>query len=748
MGDIGASRTSSPVAFPPSCVPHPREGALAVVCAISGSYIPSDPISCDLRHLVCIPALTIRSDQQKRFQLLSLLEVFEQAEDTAALAHISPGVGVALHDLLLGLMYETGVHPRTESEWQEWVEERRPLDEVAHKLSGSEYDGRLDLGHPVRPFGQNADLAPHLARHGYGPAQLDVERAGDGAQLAEHVHLHHERRPTAAEALAALLVMHGYDTGGRMMAQNDWLGRAFTYGALGRNALRVRNFAIGRSLADTLRLNIAPVARSRAGKFNFTWNDGRPDRRVFTGPAAARARPVAGPADLSSWLGRSVLMSLARRPDGEIVVDRVLVGAGELMEPLPPDLLQDCALVGGRPQQARADRALWRSASALYAGAASAPEDAKGADLFSRLEGLGRRVEIWSVALLTSQSSFVGWVSDTFPFVGALRQELYRAAVDGAAWCEKAERAAAGAAAVARDVAYPRARPDERKRALARLLAAPLLWARYEEAFHRLLEDVASGPDTEQARTRFAVRIAETTRTSVQESLRSLPPSGVGLEARLRALARLDTALANPRAFPPEFLEATMPPVASSPTAVTSPGRSLAGWLAGLVQSRNHDLLKALTVPGHLHEVEAQSRARQFAPREDEEAAYLLTARLFARYHRGIPSLDPVRIFGAGDLGAACRRIGAGRSKGAGDPGVQRLFRLLVASSPLQQVEQSYLYQAIDRLRAAHAIPPHWATLAEDLAGWGRGEAVRDRWGASFYTPGVQARRKVTASAL
>lgn len=115
-----------------------------------------------------MPALTIGSDLGKRFQLLNLLETFERAEDIPGLAHQSPGALIALHDLLLGLMYETGVHPRTQEQWREWVEDRHPLDEVAKVLSGSEYDGRLDLFHPERPFGQNPALLPFLGRHGYG----------------------------------------------------------------------------------------------------------------------------------------------------------------------------------------------------------------------------------------------------------------------------------------------------------------------------------------------------------------------------------------------------------------------------------------------------------------------------------------------------------------------------------------------------------------------------------------------------
>ncbi|MFK0017026.1 type I-E CRISPR-associated protein Cse2/CasB [Streptomyces sp. NPDC091027] len=704
---------------------------------ISTIEVPSDRISYDLRYEVCMPALTIGSDQGKGFRLLPLLETIEAAEDIA-LAHRSPGTFIALHDFLLALMYAADVYPRTERQWLEWVEDRRPLDEVAKALSGSEFDGLLDLFHPERPLGQNADLLPLLPQHGYGPAQLDIERAGHSAQLAEHVHLHHERRPPAHEAFAAMLVMHGYDTGGRMMAQNEWLGRAFTYGVLGRNAMRVRNLAMGRSLADTLRLNITPVAASAAGRVNLSWSDPRADRRVFTGPSTGRARPVDGPADLHSWLGRSVALAPARRADGEIVVDRVLVGGGELMTPLPPSLLQDAVLVAGRPQQARVDRALWRTSSALYAGAD--PDNAKGIDLFSRLEGLGRRVEILSVGLLTAKSSFLGWVSETFPFVGALREELYLAATDGARWCEKAERAAAGAAAVARDTAFPRARPDERKQLLARLLAAPQLWARYEEHFHQLLDSVASGGCERTARARFAIGLVATTRASMRESLSSLPESGTGFQARLQALARLDASLRNPRAFPSEFLEATVPTATSaSPAEATTDSRALAAWLSALVTSRNHTLLKALTVPDHHHATEARSLACRFAGTDETKAAHLLTARLFARYHRAIPTTDPVRVYGSGDLGTACRRIGAGRERGARDPGVARLFRLLVMAN--HKVEETHLFHAVERLRSVAAVPPHWATLADDLSAWSSDGRVRERWGESFYTPGARPRR-------
>ncbi len=749
---------------------------MSTLATIHSTSETVDRIHYDLRHESCITALTIGPDQAKQLSQLSVTEVFEQAEDILGLVHISPGVRMALYELLLGLLYATGVHPRSNREWREWVLQRHSLAEAADVLR-AEFDGQLDLFHPERPFGQNSLLGPFMETHGYGPAQLDIERAGDGAQLEDHVHLHHTWRPTAAEALAAMLTKHMYDPGGRMMAKNGWLGRSFTYGALGRNATRVRNLAIGDCLADTLRLNLAPV--KRAGTFNFSWTKGCQDRRTFTGDGANMPRTPDGPADLHSWLGRSILLSPAIGPDGAIVVDRVLVGAGDLMEELPHTLLQDAVLVDGRPQQVRSDTALWRSAAALYAGAGSQdPKNAKDEDLFARLTKVKRKVDIWSVGLITSQRTLVGWVSDTYPFVGTQLRPLHLAAVDGAAWCAAAERAVRSGAAVARDIAYPNARPEERKAILDRLHPGPLLWARFEGAFHELLDAIAAAdedPPEEhslihaQARADFARSVTALSRAALDEGLRSLPPSGLALEAQVKAEGRLAKALASDRTFPAEFLEANMPPspapsltapaapsdaplaeeeLGSEPKAKTTPGRAFARWLVSLVETRNHDFLKPLkeSAPsGALRgeALEALAVAAAFAPREAQRPAYELTAHLFARYHAAMPTMEWARLYGSGDMGSACRRIGLGHSRGPADPGGLAVFRRLTGD---RAVPAAVLSEAVDRLRAAEAVPPHWASLVEDLADWPRRqESVRKEWARSFYTPASRARQTATS---
>ncbi|MFD9531117.1 type I-E CRISPR-associated protein Cse2/CasB [Streptomyces goshikiensis] len=758
--------------------PQGRVPTLATICSTSESV---DRISYDLCRESCITALTIGPDQAKQLAELTIPEVYEQAEDILGLAHISPGVRMALYRLLLGLLYITGVYPRTEREARQWVLQRHPLSEAADVLR-SKFKDKLDLFHPVRPFGQNILLAPFMADHGYGPAQLDIERAGNGAQLEDHVHLHHPWRPTPAEALAAMLTKHLYDPGGRMMAQNSWLGRSFTYGALGQGATRVLNLAMGDSLADTLRLNLAPA--KRAGTFNFTWTEGCPDRRTFTGDGANLPRRPDGPADLHSWLGRSILLQPAALPDGTVVVDRVLVGAGDLMEELPHALLQDAVLVGGRPQQARAETALWRSASALYAGAGSQdPGNAKDEDLFARLTKLKRKVDIWSVGLITSQRTLVSWVSDTYPFVGTQVRPLHLAAVDGAAWCAAAEKAVWSGAAAARGIAFPNARPEERKVILERLHPGPVLWARFEGVFHELLDAIAASDEHAaeqqplvhaQARADFARSVVAVSQAALEAGLRSLPASGLALEALVKAEARLTKALSNPRAFPAEFLEATMPPtpdVDAPPSAGSAPSSdsplraagtetestaktkaapsgAFAHWLVSLVETRNHGFLKPLkeSLPSAAlrgEALEALSLAADFAPREGQRSAYELTAHLFARYHAAMPTLDRARLYGSGDMGAACRRIGLGFARGPADPGSLALFRRLTGD---RSVPAMVLSEAVDRLRAGGSVPPHWASLVEDLADWPRRqESVRKEWARSFYTPASRARQNPKA---
>ncbi|MFF7994818.1 type I-E CRISPR-associated protein Cse1/CasA [Kitasatospora xanthocidica] len=487
---------------------------------------------------------------------LGLVELLRGAEGFAALVGSTPGEEIAVLEYLLAILYAAGHAPVDADEWQHWVEERHPLAPAADWLAGQP-DDHWDLFHPERPLGQNALLAPFMAEHGVGTAQLVIERAGDYNQFFDKVHLHDPEPMRPDAAFRAMLAQHAYGLGGRAMAKADWLGPQLTYQAVGRLGTRVRVVATGPTLGDTLRLNLAPCERkptgeARTGTFNHSWTDGRAGRRTF------RARKVSrqpdGPADLHSFLGRSILL----RPvlvDGEVMVDRVLQAAGELLDPLLPMYLQDAVLEKTRtdgkvlPLRPSEDRALWREAHAVYAATATASQDlTKGADLYDRLARLlDRRVDLVAVGLISRQATATAWVSGTFPYVPGEEDRLKEAADEGLAICEYAAKALYTAAAAARDAAYPNPKPADKTRLLKRFHAEPELWAGAADHFFALMSEVSRGTRPgDGPLANFGTEIRLLTKSVLKDRLSSLTPNGRGMNARAQAEQRLRKRLTGP----------------------------------------------------------------------------------------------------------------------------------------------------------------------------------------------------------
>ncbi|MER7770445.1 type I-E CRISPR-associated protein Cse2/CasB [Kitasatospora sp. NPDC096140] len=183
-----------------------------------------------------------------------------------------------------------------------------------------------------------------------------------------------------------------------------------------------------------------------------------------------------------------------------------------------------------------------------------------------------------------------------------------------------------------------------------------------------------------------------------------------------------------PPAGPPAGTEGPAEPSVRQPApADPAPGKQLTSWLCGLVRARQTGQLADLRRPAAV--TRARLDAAEFAPSEETRPVFEHVAFLFARYHAG--RLDPSP--GAGDIGAALRRIGSGEGRGPANPGAVRLLDRVVAS---RRVPWRHLQHVIERARSCDTVPPSWAVLAEDLAGWsGRGRPVQYRWARSFYTP-------------
>ncbi|MFI8194657.1 type I-E CRISPR-associated protein Cse1/CasA [Streptomyces sp. NPDC085946] len=493
----------------------------------------------DPRTQPCLPALTTAGLSAR----LGLIEAFERADDHQGVAGRHPGETLAMLELLKAVSYAADVYPETSNEWRTWVTSRRPFTDVADWLR-QQPDEQWNFFHPERPLFQNALLAPFMSQHGVGTSQIVMHHVGDYVQLFDRHHLHHGEPLTAADAFTAVITQHVCGNGGRGMIPGNLLGAALNNQAMCRAGQRVHVTALGRTLGDTLRLNLHPHDGD-PGSFNYTWTD-RP-RRSFTAKPAARLPD--GPADLHSILGRSILTHPARLPDGSWGVDRVLMGAGDIVDLTHTSALQDAVMEKGTPLKASAARALWREAHSLYA---ATTRREKGMDLYGRLATLpeGHRVTLWTIGLLARPGKLIAWVNDAFPYIPGRETALRQASEEGCSIAEYVATALDDAAYAAWRIAYPNPKPADKQNQLARFKAAGEHFAATEPLFHELLDETAEGTPVPEALTTYATEVRANAERFLTNRLRSLPPSSQGHKASTEAREKLADILDNPRKAP------------------------------------------------------------------------------------------------------------------------------------------------------------------------------------------------------
>ncbi len=511
----------------------------------------------DPRESPCVTVSTV----DDRLAEMNLVELLHDADGVRGVEGGTPGEKVAVIEFLLAICYASGTYPESATEWPAWVDRKDALRPAAEWLARRPEDEVWDLFHPVEPLGQNALLAPFLDAHGAGPAQLVIERVGDYNQFFDHHHLEHPHPLPVAEAFRAMLTQHVYGPAGRArISGKETLGATITNLAATRLGTRIRVIALGDTLGETLRLNLAPVS-GPAGELNRTWTVGE-ERRGFTAKATPRA--VNGPADLHSYLGRSVLLRPTRTGEH---VDRVLLGAGEVLE-LKDEHLQDAVYLGkkgdgGRkPLWASATRAVWREAHALYAAVAEARSGGgrnDGSTLYRRLalfpaadvapepgQQPARRVDLWTVGLVAKQTTAIAWVDGMFPFAPGLEASLYEASSRGSAVAEFVADALYKAAYAAWRVAYPNPKPTDKQSQIARFDARAQHWAATREPFDLLMEETTLGEDVRASLREYAAAVATAARRFLAECLDSLPRNAQGAKARAAALRRFDDELGRP----------------------------------------------------------------------------------------------------------------------------------------------------------------------------------------------------------
>ncbi|MFD7878295.1 type I-E CRISPR-associated protein Cse1/CasA [Streptomyces sp. NPDC059766] len=509
-------------------------------------------LSWDPRRKPCIPTITADGATAHH----SLCALLAQADELAAVDCASPGETIAVIEYLIAICFAAGTSPSSDKEWRTWIVDQHDLAPAAAWLD-SQPDESWDLFHPELPLVQNSQLIGDLAESGTGTAQLVIEHAGDYNQHFDHHHLELDNPLPAADAFRATLTQHVYGPYGRARMSGTRLGAKVTNLAAGRLTGRIRVVALGKSLGETLRLNLYP-SDGPADFLNTSWTTDGTDRRTFK--EKPKPREPRSSADLHSALGRSVLLRPARGLGGQIVVDRVLIGAGELLELDPDRHLQDAVFKqanGARkPLWPSPSRALWQEAHALYSAVVSEQRTGLYARLWSlpyERKGIGAPYQMWAVGLLTNKTLPVAWTHGTYPYAPGMAGHLYRASRRGSHIAEYIADTLKNAAIVAAEIAFPAMRAADEAGQVARLDARWAFWPAAEAPFHELLDEVVDrGPEDDDPVSEplvdYARGLLSTARTQLLQRLDTLPPNDRNHRARARAERLFDADTSGDRA--------------------------------------------------------------------------------------------------------------------------------------------------------------------------------------------------------
>ncbi|MFJ5103813.1 type I-E CRISPR-associated protein Cse1/CasA [Streptomyces sp. NPDC088554] len=494
----------------------------------------------DPRSRPCIPAVALDGSTAHH----SLRALLTDADRLSTINCATPGETVAVIEYLMAICFASRICPSSPEEWRAWIIGEHPLGRAAKWLA-KEPDAAWDLFHPEVPLGQNAMLTPYIEESGTGTAQLVIEHAGDYSQHFDHHHLEHSEPLPAAEAFRALLTQHVYAPYGRARMSGKELGATITNLAAGRLAGRIRVVALGRTLGETLRLNLYPPEGPGRPALNTSWTSGAIPRRTFD--AKAKPRVPSSSADLHSALGRSILLRPTRGPHGQIVVDRVLIGAGEVLELDPERHLQDAVLkemLNGhaKPLWPSPTRAQWRDAHALY----GAVKDAQ-TGLYARLhslpyekKGISAPYHLWAVGLLANQALPVAWTQGSYPYAPGMARHLHHASYRGSVVAEYVAYSLKRAAVVATEIVYPAVRAADAAAQVARFDARWKFWPDAAQPFYELLDEVIEGGAEDDDPVSapliaYAGTLVVSARTHLTHRLDSLPPNKRGHLARARA---------------------------------------------------------------------------------------------------------------------------------------------------------------------------------------------------------------------
>ena len=262
---------------------------------------------------------------------VSLREALSRAREIAELAVDDPLQAVAvLRQVLLPVVLDAFGMPADGREWAErWA--AGSFDAGALSSYFAEHAERFDLFDSVRPFGQVAGL--RTERDETKPVSLLLAATATGNNVPLFTPRTESDPPalSPAEAARALLAAQCWDTAAiKSGAVDDPRMKAGKTtgnptGPLGQLGVIV---PFGRTLFETLMLNTPILADGVGG-------EDRPQWRAEPATAEWEPRPAKGLLDLLTWQSRRIRLVPEFDRTGAVVVRRVVVAAGDRLDPLP-----------------------------------------------------------------------------------------------------------------------------------------------------------------------------------------------------------------------------------------------------------------------------------------------------------------------------------------------------------------------------------------------------------------------------
>lgn len=306
--------------------------------------------------LVCEPWIPVVM-VDGRSRAVGLMEVLTGATEIRLMADQSPLVTVALHRLLLALLYRI-FEPRETSDWiRLWKAGR--FDPVKVKEYLDLHRDRFDLLHPVHPFYQVTNLAGVEVR---SVSKLIHEKAaGRNPTLFDHGTFVGEIGLDHAQAARYLLAYQQFAVAGGQSKPFY-----FSHGPLTAGYLQQ---ARGDTLFQTLMLNLIPLdhwaAVPQQGTDLPAW-----ERSDWSEPNV-RGDDPSGPLGYLTWRSRRIRLVCK---DGLVTGCQMLQGyalpeSGKAVDPFKS--YRPLEEVGYWPEKLAGDRAAWQYAHAMLAHSGS-----------------------------------------------------------------------------------------------------------------------------------------------------------------------------------------------------------------------------------------------------------------------------------------------------------------------------------------------------------------------------------------